>query len=61
MIIIASVPNKGGGGRKVSGAGSYDMKNNEGIVTLTPSGEEDRKKGTDLMYEMMGLFESYGT
>ena len=48
-------------GAAVRGAGSYDMKNNEGIVTLTPSGEEDRKKGTDLMYEMMGLFESYGT
>ena len=48
-------------GAAVRGAGSYDMKNNGGIVTLTPSGEEDRKKGTDLMYEMMGLFESYGT
>jgi len=46
-------------GAAVRGAGSYDMKNNEGIVTLTPSGKEDRKKGTDLMYEMMGLFESY--
>ena len=48
-------------GAAVRGAGSYDMQNSNGIVTLTPSGEEDRKKGTDLMYEMMGLFESYGT
>ena len=48
-------------GAAVRGAGTYNMENNGGIVTLTPSGEEDRKKGTDLMYEMMGLFESYGT
>jgi hypothetical protein len=48
-------------GAAVRGAGTYNMENNNGIVTLTPSGEEDRKKGTDLMYEMMGLFESYGT
>ena len=48
-------------GAAVRGAGTYNMENNNGIVTLTPSGEENRKKGTDLMYEMMGLFESYGT
>ena len=48
-------------GSAVRGAGGFQMKNNGGIVTLTPTGEEDRKKGTDLMYEMMGLFENYGT
>ena len=48
-------------GAAVRGAGSYDMQNSNGIVTLTPSKEEDRKKGTDLMYEIMELFESYAT
>lgn len=48
-------------GKAVRGAGGFNMDNNGGIITLTPSGEEDRNKGTDLMYEMMGLFESYGT
>ena len=41
-------------GRAVRGAGAFDMtKGNEGIITLTPSGSENRDKGTNLMYEMM--------
>ena len=47
-------------GRAVRGAGVYDMKNDGGIITLTPSGTEDRERGTNLMYDMMSLFESQG-
>jgi hypothetical protein len=46
-------------GRAVRGAGSFDMDSNNGIITLTPSGGEDRDKGTQLMYEMMELFAEY--
>ena len=47
-------------GRAVRGAGAFDMaKGDQGIITLTPSGSEDRDKGTDLMYEMMDLFAEY--
>jgi hypothetical protein len=47
-------------GRAVRGAGAFDMtKGNEGIITLTPSGSENRDKGTNLMYEMMDLFAEY--
>ena len=37
-----------------------DMQNDGGIITLTPSGTEDRERGTNLMYDMMSLFESQG-
>lgn len=47
-------------GRAVRGAGAFDMQNDGGIITLTPNGAEDRDRGTNLMYEMMGLFESQG-
>jgi hypothetical protein len=47
-------------GRAVRGAGAFDMQNDGGIITLTPSGTEDRDKGTNLMYDMMSLFESQG-
>jgi hypothetical protein len=47
-------------GRAVRGAGAFDMQNDGGIITLTPNGAEDRNRGTNLMYEMMGLFESQG-
>ena len=47
-------------GRAVRGAGAFDMKDDGGIITLTPSGSESREKGTNLMYNMMGLFENYG-
>jgi hypothetical protein len=43
-------------GRAVRGAGAFDMKNKNGVLTLTPSQEEDRDRGTDLMYEMMDVF-----
>jgi len=47
-------------GRAVRGAGAFDMQNDGGIITLTPSGTEDRERGTNLMYDMMSLFESQG-
>jgi hypothetical protein len=46
-------------GEAVRGAGGYDMNNQGGILTLTPSGTPDRERGTNLMYEMMDLFGSY--
>jgi hypothetical protein len=33
------------------------MKNEGGIVTLIPTTEESRERGTDLMYKMMDVFE----
>jgi len=46
-------------GEAVRGAGGYDMNNQGGILTLTPSGTPDRERGTNLMHEMMDLFGSY--
>ena len=46
-------------GRAVRGAGAFNLKNRGGIITLTPNGEEDRDKGTSLMYDMMELFGNY--
>lgn len=46
-------------GRAVRGAGAFDMKNNNGIITLTPGNGEDRERGTKLMYEMMDLFKEF--
>jgi hypothetical protein len=46
-------------GQAVRGAGSFDMDSNNGIITLTPNGGENRDKGTQLMYEMMELFAEY--
>ena len=46
-------------GQAVRGAGSFDMDSNNGIITLTPNGGEDRDKGTQLMYQMMELFAEY--
>jgi len=43
-------------GQAVRGAGSFDMQNNSGIVTLTPNGSPDRENGTDLMYQLMEVF-----
>lgn len=48
-------------GRAVRGAGAFDMKNNNGIITLTPGNGEDRERGTKLMYEMMDLFKEFAT
>jgi hypothetical protein len=46
-------------GQAVRGAGSFEMASNNGIITLTPNGGEDRDKGTELLYEMMELFAEY--
>ena len=46
-------------GQAVRGAGSFDLAQKGGIITLTPSGKEDREKGTTLMYEMMNLFSEF--
>jgi len=43
-------------GRAVRGAGSYDMNNNQGILTLTPNGGPNRESGTELMYQLMEAF-----
>ena len=43
----------------VRGAGAFDMKNQGGIITLTPNKEEDRERGTQLMYDMMNLFSEF--
>ena len=44
-------------GQAVRGAGSYEMQaDNGGILTLIPSLDEDRERGTDLMYTMMEVF-----
>ena len=41
----------------VRGAGAFDMKKKKGgIVELRPTREEDRERGTKLMYDMMDLF-----
>ena len=46
-------------GRAVRGAGAFDMKNKNGIITLTPKNGEDRDRGTKLMYQMMDLFKEF--
>lgn len=46
-------------GRAVRGAGAFNMKNKNGIITLTPTNGESRDRGTKLMYEMMDLFKEF--
>ena len=46
-------------GQAVRGAGSFDLQNDNGIITLTQNGDEDREKGTKLMYQMMDLFAEF--
>ena len=47
-------------GRAVRGAGAFDLSKGEGgIITLTPNKEEDRDRGTALMYDMMDLFSDF--
>jgi hypothetical protein len=47
-------------GRAVRGAGAFDMsKDDGGIITLTPNKNEDRDRGTALMYDMMDLFSEF--
>lgn len=44
-------------GRAVRGAGSYEIeKGDNGIISLIPSFEEDRERGTQLMYQIMDMF-----
>ena len=43
-------------GRAVRGAGSFDMQNDGGILTLTPNGSPNRESGTELMYQLMEAF-----
>ena len=44
-------------GRAVRGAGSFDMKEKGGIITLKKTKDESRSDGTDMMYKLMGTFE----
>ena len=47
-------------GQSVRGAGAYELaKDDGGILTLIPSLDEDRERGTDLMYSMMEEFGSH--
>jgi hypothetical protein len=47
-------------GQAVRGAGSYELaKEDGGILTLIPSLDEDRERGTELMYTMMEEFGSH--
>ena len=47
-------------GKSVRGAGAFEMTKGEGgIITLVPSLEEDKQRGTDLMYQMMNEFSNY--
>ena len=44
-------------GQAVRGAGRYQMEQgNGGIISLVPTLDEDRQRGTDLMYKMMDTF-----
>ena len=44
-------------GRAVRGAGSYQLEQGDGgILNLIPSLDEDRERGTELMYNMMEVF-----
>jgi hypothetical protein len=45
-------------GRAVRGAGSYEIQNQGGIISLIPSLEEDRNRGMENMYKIMDAFES---
>tara|TARA_R100001224_G_scaffold100980_1_gene72401 strand:- start:82 stop:1047 length:966 start_codon:yes stop_codon:yes gene_type:complete len=45
-------------GQAVRGAGTYDMKNDSGIITLRPTNAPSRDGGTDLMYKLMEAFSS---
>ena len=46
-------------GQAVRGAGSYEMaQDNRGIISLIPNMQEDRERGTRLMYDLMDAFDS---
>jgi hypothetical protein len=42
--------------KAVRGAGSFDLQNKNGILTLTPNGDSGRDSGTRLMYKLMDHF-----
>ena len=45
-------------GQAVRGAGSYEMaQDNRGIISLIPNMQEDRERGTKLMYDLMDAFD----
>ena len=44
--------------KAVRGAGSFDVNNNNGILTLTPNGTPTRDSGTRVMYKLMEHFGS---
>jgi hypothetical protein len=46
-------------GQAVRGAGAFDLENDGGIITLVKTGDENREKGTKLMYNMMNLFSEF--
>ena len=48
-------------GQAVRGAGSYNMNNDSGILTLTPNGAPGRESGTNLMYQLMEAFSGQTT
>ena len=45
-------------GQAVRGAGGYQMMNDGGIITLVPSENEDRNRGTQMMYNLMNEFQN---
>ena len=42
--------------KAVRGAGSYDLQDQNGILTLTPNGASGRDSGTRIMYKLMEHF-----
>ena len=41
------------------GLGGYKINKSKGVVSLTPSGKPDRKKGANNMMNLMKTFEKY--
>jgi len=45
-------------GQAVRGAGTYEIENKGGIISLIPSAQESRDRGTQNMYSLMSAFEN---
>ena len=45
-------------GQAVRGAGTYEIENKGGIISLIPSAQESRERGTQNMYSLMSAFEN---
>ena len=45
-------------GQAVRGAGTYEIENKGGIISLIPSAQERRERGTQNMYSLMSAFEN---